>query len=52
VVATPAGWDGALSQPAASAPPPSRRPVALTAVPYFSWANRQPGQMAVWLRQG
>jgi len=25
--------------------------VPLTAVPYFAWANREPGQMHVWLRE-
>ena len=24
-------------------------PVALTAIPYFAWANRDPGPMAVWM---
>ena len=27
------------------------RPVALTAVPYYAWANREKGAMAVWLDQ-
>ena len=26
-----------------------KRPVTLTAVPYFAWANRQPGAMTVWI---
>jgi DUF1680 family protein len=25
------------------------RPAALTAIPYYAWANREPGPMAVWL---
>jgi DUF1680 family protein len=25
------------------------RPVALTAIPYYAWANRDPGPMQVWL---
>ncbi len=25
------------------------RPVALTAVPYFAWANRKKGAMTVWI---
>jgi DUF1680 family protein len=29
--------------------PDDRRPVALTAVPYFAWANRKAGAMRVWL---
>ncbi len=28
----------------------TRRPVPLTAVPYYAWANREPGRMQVWLR--
>ncbi|MDF1516058.1 MAG: glycoside hydrolase family 127 protein [Anaerolineae bacterium] len=27
------------------------KPVTLMAVPYFTWGNRGPGQMAVWLRE-
>ncbi|MEV0232064.1 beta-L-arabinofuranosidase domain-containing protein [Nonomuraea sp. NPDC050786] len=30
--------------------PPGRRSAALTAVPYFSWANRGPSDMTVWIR--
>jgi hypothetical protein len=25
--------------------------VPFTAVPYFAWANREPGRMQVWLRE-
>jgi len=25
------------------------RPIALTAIPYYAWANREPGPMQVWL---
>lgn len=28
---------------------PSTRAVELTAIPYYAWANREPGGMAVWL---
>jgi hypothetical protein len=28
-----------------------RKPIALTAVPYFAWANREPGQMQVWIEE-
>lgn len=28
---------------------PARRPVALTAVPYAEWGNREPGPMRVWI---
>lgn len=30
--------------------PPALDPGRLTAVPYYAWANRQQGQMAVWIR--
>jgi len=26
------------------------RPVRFTAIPYYAWANRQPGRMTVWIR--
>jgi len=29
---------------------PKVRPVRFTAVPYYAWANREPGPMTVWLR--
>jgi DUF1680 family protein len=32
--------------------PRTSRSVALTAVPYFAWANRQPGAMRVWIPRG
>jgi hypothetical protein len=28
---------------------PMLNPCALTAIPYYAWDNRQPGQMRVWL---
>jgi hypothetical protein len=37
--------------PEPSAPTGERSTVPLTAVPYFAWANRDAGQMAVWLRE-
>ena len=27
----------------------ARREVGFTAIPYFAWANRGPGEMAIWL---
>jgi len=30
--------------------PPALEPGRITAVPYYAWANRQQGQMAVWIR--
>ncbi|MBV8901294.1 MAG: glycoside hydrolase family 127 protein [Verrucomicrobia bacterium] len=32
-------------------PPPVER-VTLTAVPYYTWDNREPGEMQVWVRYG
>jgi DUF1680 family protein len=29
---------------------PAGQPVGLRAVPYYAWANREPGAMRVWLR--
>jgi uncharacterized protein len=29
----------------------SGAPMALTAIPYYAWANREPGPMHVWLRE-
>lgn len=26
-------------------------PATLTAIPYFAWANREPGEMSVWIRR-
>jgi uncharacterized protein len=34
------------------APPAARRRVALTAVPYYAWANREPGAMGIWIPRG
>ena len=26
--------------------------VTVTAIPYFAWDNREPGEMLVWVREG
>jgi len=44
----PKGWAGRLYGAAAT----PRRLVAIKAVPYAVWANRQPGEMLVWLLDG
>ncbi|HZS79590.1 MAG TPA: beta-L-arabinofuranosidase domain-containing protein [Ktedonobacteraceae bacterium] len=31
--------------------PPERIPTIITAIPYYAWDNRQPGEMRVWLRR-
>ncbi len=41
------GWNGTLYR----ADPPASLPATLTAVPYYLWANRAPGAMAVWVRE-
>ena len=44
-------WDRRLYRVSAPRPAVARRPVPLTLVPYFAWANRAPGRMRVWLRR-
>ena len=39
------GWENALYRKQG----PDLKPCALTAIPYYAWDNRQPGQMRVWL---
>ncbi len=48
------GWDGALYRALDSLERDraGRSSVTLTAIPYYAWANRGAGQMAVWLRRG
>jgi DUF1680 family protein len=40
------GWDNDLYRNQ----PPLLQPVELTAIPYYAWDNRAPGEMRVWLR--
>ncbi|MGI6374845.1 MAG: glycoside hydrolase family 127 protein [Anaerolineae bacterium] len=40
-------WGDVLYRPDA----PATEPARLVAVPYFAWANRAPGEMAVWIRE-
>ncbi|MBN1219396.1 MAG: glycoside hydrolase family 127 protein [Anaerolineae bacterium] len=42
-------WPNALYRPIES---PKMTPFAFKAIPYCFWANRQPGEMQVWLREG
>jgi uncharacterized protein len=46
----PASWPGGLYQPRSAVP---NDPTLLTfkAIPYCFWANRQPGEMRVWVRE-
>ncbi|MCK6579846.1 MAG: glycoside hydrolase family 127 protein [Anaerolineae bacterium] len=47
----PPTWSGDLYQPIDRAAP-AAVPVSFKAIPYFFWANRQPGEMRVWIREG
>jgi DUF1680 family protein len=38
-----------LYQPLEAAQQRARRPVLFTLIPYYSWANREPTPMVVWL---
>ncbi|MER9328793.1 glycoside hydrolase family 127 protein [Mesorhizobium sp. M0152] len=42
------GWQDGLYRPE----PPATTETRLTAIPYFAWDNREPGEMLVWLRDG
>jgi len=42
----PSSWEGKLYRPCEASP---SRNVPLRAIPYPTWDNRQPGEMAVWL---
>jgi DUF1680 family protein len=42
------GWGTELYRPARR----SGRAVRMTAVPYYAWCNRRPGEMLVWVREG
>jgi uncharacterized protein len=44
-----AGWTGQLYRRYEPDGGRARRPVELTAVPYYAWANREPGAMRVWI---
>jgi hypothetical protein len=46
-----AAWAGQLYRTDAAGEA-ERQALAITAVPYFAWANREPGAMQVWLRRG
>jgi DUF1680 family protein len=41
------GWTGRLYRPW----PTSLQSNTITAIPYYAWDNRQPGEMRVWLRE-
>jgi hypothetical protein len=45
----PSAWDGDLYKPQSQVKM-TRVPFQFTAIPYFLWANREPGEMRVWVR--
>ncbi len=46
----PANWPGGLYQPQ-SAVKYANAPLTFKAIPYCFWANREPGEMRVWMRE-
>ena len=47
----PVEWQGGLYQPKSQVKA-ARSNFTFKAIPYCMWANRQPGEMRVWLREG
>ena len=47
-----APWKDRLYRPVARGRAAPRRRMALTAVPYYAWANRGPGAMRIWVPRG
>ncbi len=46
-------WHDRLYRTASSEPQrQTSRSVEITAIPYYSWANREPGPMRVWVKRG
>ena len=52
--ALPAGdrWEGVLYRDDATTDQTDGETARVTAVPYYAWANREPGPMRVWVRAG
>lgn len=46
----PSNWSGALYQPETNVTY-AHTPFTFKAVPYYTWANREPGEMRVWIRE-
>ena len=42
-------WQEGLYQPFVKTPSLTRRPIRLTAIPYYAWGNRGVGGMRVWI---
>ena len=47
-----APWKDRLYRPVGLGSSAARRRMALTAIPYYAWANRGPGAMRVWIPRG
>jgi len=45
-------WRDRLYRPVRAESAPPHRRVELTAIPYYTWANREPGAMRVWIPRG
>jgi DUF1680 family protein len=53
VAAIAAGWDNVLYRPASRARgSQTETALRIVGIPYYAWANREPGQMRVWLGRG
>ncbi len=53
VVPPDSGWEHRLYRTVPESPGRSREMTTeITAIPYYAWANREPGQMQVWVRKG
>jgi uncharacterized protein len=50
----PGGWEShlyrAIASPGSQGAEGPGEPVSLLAIPYYAWANREPGPMQVWIR--
>jgi DUF1680 family protein len=46
----PANWPGGLYQPQSTVKY-ADAPLTFKAIPYYLWANREPGEMRVWMRE-
>jgi DUF1680 family protein len=46
IVVDESGWEDVLYRNR----PPSSKSIEITAIPYYAWDNRAPGQMRIWLR--
>jgi hypothetical protein len=45
-------WDGQLYRNADDAATTATKIAHVTAIPYYAWANREPGAMTVWTHRG